>query len=216
MSIYTAPPEIDSEMNMEDPDVNYGAGGTCDWGVFYAGEIKTLLFRAIVNFDVSALSGRTINSAKLVRYIFSVQGGGWAATIYRCTRPSTWTEGGVTWNKYDGANTWTSEGGDLDETTPTPKTLTETSSTGRHEISGMGSFVTDALSLRSGLVSLIMRADDEDPGTTKYVNWHSKESTGGGRWRLVVDHSGDPIGLHRHPGRGFLRGFQRGFERGGT
>ncbi len=81
------------------------------------------------------------------------------------------------------------------------------------EITGLIDFATDALDNRSGIVSLILRLDDEDPGTTEGEVLYTREKVPlvTRQWRFVVDHDGAPI---RNRERGFLRGVQRGVARG--
>jgi Disaggregatase related repeat len=70
--------------------------------------------RMLINFDLSSIpAGSLINSAVLTltaRLTFT----GANVGIYRVTR--SWTEGGVTWNKYDGSTNWTAAGGDFNAT----------------------------------------------------------------------------------------------------
>lgn len=178
--------DIDSLMEgVTNPDTNYGASNGLGVGAIVVAGEKAFLYRAIGNFDVSALSGEVINSAKLECYVYSTAGGSFAASVYRCTRPATWTEGGVTWNKYDGINAWTAGGGDYDAGTPPPVAFATRVPVGWMTITGMKGFVDDALSLRSDVVSLILKADDEDPAATETCTWYQKDF-GSNIWRLVV------------------------------
>ena len=45
-----------------------------------------------------------------------------------------------------------------------------------------------------GILSLIFRLNDEDPGTDEGVTWYSKE--GATPWTLVVDYEGAQIGFN--------------------
>lgn len=211
MATYATRPTIDSHMDQKQPDANYGQANAVEMGPTYYGGSKDKLRRAIANFNVSALQGRTITAAQIRRVISGAIGPpqGFAATIYRCTRPATWTETGVTWNKYNGANNWTTAGGDYDQTTPAPVHYIETT----NPIPGLKDFVIDALNNRTGIVSIIIRVDNENPGVTTWASWWSRQYQMH-IWRLEVDHSGDPIGLRKAVERGFLRGAQRGVMRG--
>lgn len=175
------------------PDGNYGSTYGLYNDIMYTGEDKTLWRRTVGIFDVSSLSGATINSAKLVRTIGNVSSGGYAAILSRCTRPADVVEHQVTWNNYNTGNSWTSSGGDFDDTggggAPAKIDYTEASSTGTHEITGLVTFVTDALASRSGKMAIIIRMVDEDPGITRQVSWYSKEyGTEADRWYLEVDY----------------------------
>ena len=170
-------------------DVNFGAYIYIRHGVTYDGGTKSQWYRGIANFDVSDLAGAQINSAKLVREVWSLVNGGVLGKISRCTRPANWTEDGVTWNKYDGTSAWTAEGGDFDDGGPPAAiTYSEPTSLGTHEITGLKDFVEDALDNRSGIVSIITRLALEVPGTTTRFVWWSKEHESD-IWRLVIDYT---------------------------
>jgi autotransporter-associated beta strand protein len=89
-------------------DNNDGNGG--DIGVYQARD------RSLLRFDLSALpTGSTLSAASLTLTVSGTFGGnpgGESMNIHRLTQ--SWTEGGVTWNHYDGTNTWASAGGDYD------------------------------------------------------------------------------------------------------
>ncbi len=171
-------------------DLNAGASISIAIGTFFSGETKLAIDRPIVNFDVSSIATATINSAKLVREVWSVTNGGFSAKLSRCTRPSTWVELNSTWNDYDAPISWSSVGGDFDDVTPGVVTYTEASGTGSDEITGLLDYVTDAISNRSNIVSLILRASDEEPGATARNFWRSREyGTEAERWYLEVDYT---------------------------
>ena len=210
MATYSAYAKIDAHMDLVSKDANYGATASVELGGVFIND-KSKFMRAIANFDVSALSGRTIDNAELRMLRSGLSNPGFDATIYRCTRPDGWTEGGVTWNKYDGSSDWTDAGGDFDEVTPTPKAISALPSPGWNVFTGMKDFVTDAIDNRNGVVSLIIKADDENPPQTAWVSWQANDASID-VWRFVIDHSGAPIGARRE--RGFIRGVQRGTLRG--
>lgn len=152
----------DSFMDANVPDTNFGDELYSKVGVTHLGEEKTSWARGIMNFDVSAVAGEVILAATLHHVVKDV----WAsvaATVYRCSRPSTWTEDGVTWNKYDGVNGWTKVGGDYDENTPTPVGYTTPDSIGWRVVSGLKDFVIDAIDYRDGIVAVIIKLDFEAP-----------------------------------------------------
>lgn len=172
------------------PNNNYGGATILSTVVMYASGTKAFLFRPIVNFDVSSIAGHTINSAKLVAVATSTSGSGWTAKVSRCTRPATWTEMGVTWNKYDGSNAWTAGGGDFDDTTPAAVIFSDPGGAGSFDITGLVNHVTDAISNRSNIVSLILRLSDEDPGVNEGLGVKSREHADtADRWYLEVDYT---------------------------
>jgi len=191
MAQITIVAEVDSFMDGASGNTNHGAETTIYNGEIYAGGSKVLQARPIGNFNVAALASATITDAQLERYL-TVGPATFAATLYRCTRTTSWTENGVTWNKYDGENNWTTGGGDYDGTTPTPIAYTEPVTNGWHTLTGLGPFVTDAISNRGGIVSIIMRADDENPETDKYVIFSSREQTSN-KWLLRINYTGSLI-----------------------
>ena len=177
---------IDSFMDYLNPTANWGTHTEVYQGPLYVAGGKASLYRGIGNFDVSSIASKTIISAFLRRQLQNAEGAPYDIKISRCTRPSTWTETGVTWNKYDWTNNWTSGGGDFDDTTPAAVTFTETAP-GNFDIPGLKNHVTDAIANRSNIVSLILRNVDENPGVTKLSLWYSSESTIGTLWSLVVE-----------------------------
>lgn len=82
--------------------------------------------------------------------------------IKRCTR-TDWVEASATWNKYDGANTWTTPGGDM----ATPEvTLGDITTTGWKSFD-IKTIVDDAWDNRSGILTFIVfrkPADDDTVG----------------------------------------------------
>lgn len=179
---------LDSYMNSDNPDTNYEPGQVIHFGPVFLGGGKDLRQRPIGNFNVSALAGSAVNSAKLRRYTWGITNGGFAATIYRCKQPDTWVESEVTWNDYKLNAAWLAPGGDVDNIIPTPVGYIEATTVGFHEITGLKGLVEDAVANRSNIVSLIIVADDENPGVTHEVNWYDRLlAITARRWRLVID-----------------------------
>ena len=210
MATLTATAQIDSHMDKVNPTVNFGAAAGVECGPVYVLSL-TKVMRGIGNFDVSSLFNRVIDSAQLEFDKSGVSGSNFAATIYRCTRPAEWTQGGVTWNKYDGSNDWTATGGDLDLVTPTPKAIASFLPVNSlNIITGMKDFVVDALDARLGIVSLIIKADDETAtqiSETHWVSWKQQAD-----WKLVVEHSPAPPGAETAKLRISLGSRPRTFE----
>ena len=207
MPVLTLEPAIDSELNPTDATGNFGDLDLILMGLQFAGGDKLNLWRPIANFDVSALSGKQINEAKLVRHIYAVAGEQpWTATIYRCIRAEQWVELEVSWNEYAAGMPWDIAGaggaGDVDRVTPAPVTFTEATGPGDHEILGMKGFVEDALAYRNGLVSIRAQIDVENYEGTRQTSWFSKDY-GSNVWRLVIDYS--PASPGRRSPRGGAR-----------
>ncbi len=75
-------------------------------------EILTAKVRSsLLKFNLSNIpSTAVVSSAVLNVYMYTAPGVSYNVSAYRMTRD--WTELGVTWNKYDGTNAWTTAGGD--------------------------------------------------------------------------------------------------------
>jgi len=184
----TLNPTIDARINGILTTSNYGSQSLLTHGVNYSGGNKTETWRSLLNFNVSALAGATINSAKLRRYITDVVGDPFDVKIARCTRPQDWVEGAVTWERYADGQNWTTQGGDFSDTTPAAVTYSEPSTEDAYvETTGLEAFVEDALQFRNGIVSLLLRNANEAPGTTKVSVYRSSEATN--KPELVVDYT---------------------------
>jgi hypothetical protein len=190
-------PTIDGWVDGLLPDTNTGTGIVV--GEKYTGGLKGYAARTIGNFDVSALAGVVVQSAQIERYVTAVGLGGFGARIYRVVYPTPprstqWTEGGLTYNKYDGVSAWTLAGGDFDLSVPAPVAYVEASALFWHTILGLREFVVDALANRAGLLSILMKPDDEVPGMSRYVE--AKDRTAVEKWLLRVTY-----GVGATPGR---------------
>jgi|WetSurMetagenome_2_1015567.scaffolds.fasta_scaffold95396_2 hypothetical protein len=100
------PSNADARIVSGHPNTNYGTEPDTWIGQDGAGNVN----RAVLSLDFSVLLHYTI-TAVLLELNFGTYDSGRTLWVYRLTRP-TWTEDGVTWNKYDGTNSWTSAGGD--------------------------------------------------------------------------------------------------------
>jgi hypothetical protein len=172
VTVATIYASIDSDMDADAPDANYGAVTGLRVGIEYQGGSKVSNRRFIAKFDVSSLAGEQIDAAELHRKVTYVVSGGFAAHVGRCTRPATWTEVGVTWNKYNGVDAWTVAGGDIDGALDLA--YIEASVTGEHVIYGLKALVDDALANRAGVVAVILRPDLAS-GYSSFVVFWSRE-----------------------------------------
>jgi hypothetical protein len=79
--------------------------------------------RILIEFNLSGIpSNARITSANLKLYVTAKGSGDPVTNVYRLTQ--SWTESGVTWNKYDGTNNWATAGGDYDSTVWATATVT--------------------------------------------------------------------------------------------
>jgi hypothetical protein len=169
MTDFTATPLRDTFCRGLDPqkDTNFGTSGSLSLGTNYLGGAKVLLDRFLLDFDISGVASQRnfITAAQLELTLGALTGTTAAAWLQRIKRElSPWTEPGATWNKHDGANTWTVDCGDGDTTTP-PRIAFNLPS-GDLTITGLKDHVLDALDNRAGILALVARLDDEssNPG----------------------------------------------------
>jgi hypothetical protein len=170
----------------------FAMAGRWDLGVQYVGASKGFVRRTLASFNVfgGAMSGRplagsdTIVSAELIANVTLIIGpSGWPATIERITRVD-WDYATADWTHYKTGASWTVAGGDV-ATPPAAVGFTSPSTTGDAVISGLLEFVTDAIALRSGLVIVRLRANNEAPAQTQWCNFDAM-LTSAARPRLRV------------------------------
>lgn len=106
------PSSYDTTLNALSPDNNHGG---LDY-VVVRGHLDP--YRVLEQFDLSVIpAGSVVSSATLKLYDYmwlSYNPVGRTYWAYRVTQ--SWTEGGATWNKYDGVNSWATPGGDYTAT----------------------------------------------------------------------------------------------------
>ena len=101
----------DSYIKEDKVDTNYGTGGD----LISKSQINNKENRVLLLFNLSEIPFNvTITNATLELYYNYDSGQDVNLSLYRLTRQ--WTETGVTWNTYDGTNSWTTAGGDYDST----------------------------------------------------------------------------------------------------
>lgn len=98
----TLNPFQDSYINEEAKTTNYGNATT-----LLEGKLNTYFMKALIQFNLSSLAGRTIDSATLRLYATAVNQDD-IVDIYRLRR--SWVEGEVTWNKSDISTNWGTAG----------------------------------------------------------------------------------------------------------
>ncbi len=180
----------DSYMNEGAKDTNYGGQTYIEvsskpsaWGNA----------RGILKFDLSSIpSGSTITSVTLSLYLYSTRGYDRTYCIHKVTK--NWTESGVTWNKYDGTNNWTTSGGDYEATASATVTagavwniwVNWSSSTLVSDVQG---FVNNP----STNFGWIIKDQTEGSSNQDWVRFYSKEYTETTlRPKLAVTYSGEP------------------------
>lgn len=157
---------------------NYGEQPEHYIGRFIVLKDLGVFFRTLFRFDLSAILGATVIDATLSLSL----GTGSTLTnetysIHRLTQPD-WTELGVTWNTYDETNPWVTPGGDFD---PTPAQAITLTTPQPLLYDNLKTLVQDAISLRGGMLDVLIKGTGAVPGSQ----------------RLVVRGSGDPDPLLR-------------------
>lgn len=140
------------------PDTNYGSGTYL---------VIDGLDNSVLEFSISTLGNITedeVDEAILHLYYYSYSTCndpvGKTSSVYQMTK-GNWTEAGVTWNKYDGVNSWASPGGDYDAGT---KIDVVTPSVGAWMTWDITDIVKDELSGNSTTIDLLV----ESPGYGGY------------------------------------------------
>jgi len=147
----------DSYMDAANPDANYGAATTMIWGNGKSGALRPII--KANSFPAPFLA--TIDSC----YLYLVASGistGWSDGHLGLVTPySSWTETGVTWNKYNSTSYWTTPGGDWSTSNPPTADNLQCNATG-----GRYFDITElcrwALNNRARWLDLIGYRDDTD------------------------------------------------------
>jgi hypothetical protein len=127
----------------------------------------TTYCRYLARFELTDIPiGSAIVSAKLTLVKDSgTYPNGAAFRLRRVTR-GDWTELGATWNLYDGTNSWTVSGGDVDEEGGTEINLA--SSDTQLVFADLERLVADAITFRGGLLNLLVIGNETV--TSEFVN----------------------------------------------
>ncbi len=168
------PSSADSYMNEGAKDTNYGGETYIEvsskpsaWGNA----------RGILKFDLSSIpSGSTITSVTLSLYLYSTRGTNRTYGVHKVTK--NWTESGVTWNKYDGTNNWSTSGGDYAATASATVTAGAVYNTWvEWSDSALASDVSDFVNNSSTNFGWIIKDQTEGSSNQDWVRFYSKEHT---------------------------------------
>ncbi len=106
------PPSQDTALMLTNPTTNYGSAAGTTAGFYTAPGQEE---RSLLQYDLSAYAGYTVNSATLYMYrYYKYSSGTLSADVHRVTVP--WLEGEATWNSAKTGVTWSQAGGDYDPT----------------------------------------------------------------------------------------------------
>ena len=179
----------DTHLRDNQADNNFGANNT-----MVVGENKnvSILFRGLIKFDLSSIpSNATIDDATLSMWPNDHQADtDGTFKLYRSLR--VWTEGGATWNKYDGTNSWGTAGGfnasDHEQTEIASLLITAPPSIGaQHDWTITPAKVQDwidgTLTNNGMMIKTVLELNDQ-------INWKSSDfSDASQRPRLVVNYT---------------------------
>jgi hypothetical protein len=132
------------------------------------------VYRTLLRFDLSTLTGSTLTSATLSQYASSVQAANVSFTVCRLTH-AAWTETGATWSTYDGTHAWASLGGDYTTTDPACVSFTGPSTTGAFNVTVTG-LAQDALAHRGEQLQMLIKRVTET-GTDYYLARSREDAT---------------------------------------
>lgn len=139
--------------------------------------------RSLLRFDLSgvpsiaAVSAASLTLTDVSGYTVSA---GSSFKVYRITQTS-WTDTGVTWNKYDGSSTWT-KGGEFSTALLDSHVIVAGVTT--FSFSSMVGLVNDALQNRSNILDVIVAGSStvEGIGSDEYIQFRSIENASTGTW----------------------------------
>lgn len=115
-------------------------------GAFTAGNFSGSTRNGLIDFTMSSGSG-TISKVTLFLYSSGEIRSGGTHSAHQITTTG-WTQAGVTWNKYDGTNNWTTAGGDYGSAIYTTGTISGTPGWVQFDL--MGGSASNPLTLNWG------------------------------------------------------------------
>lgn len=198
---------MDAQIYDTAPNTNTGAATSLTYG--FTTVKSTSIYRAVMRFDVSRLSGRskTITAARIIACSTgdTTDPGSQTFGCYKITTTggtnygTGWTEGGVTWNKYDGANNWGTAGGSFEATTPTPPTWSHAAvASGDFDMvpdsANFRAMVQDAIDNEAGILSVIVKRTSEF-GPVETQNIATKENGSNPPPRLELTYTPDDVSI---------------------
>jgi hypothetical protein len=174
----------DGTLQQGSPTTNYGSQTKVAAYCYNASAPQ----RFVTKFTLPSGSG-TITDVTL-NFKSQYQGGNVGTLNVHTMTQTAWTEGGATWNKYDGTNDWTAAGGDY---TGTVIDSVSTASAGNWNIlTLMGAGATNPLTINwSDVVYLLVKVSNEsNTGLEDGGEFDSKDSgTPGNRPYLEITYT---------------------------
>ncbi|MGD9644439.1 MAG: DNRLRE domain-containing protein [Pirellulales bacterium] len=174
---------VDAYITDAVPTGNFGTAETLLVGTNVIGSAFNM--RSLLRFDVSGVPlGTAILQATLhLQITSSILASDDAFTAYRLTQTG-WTEDGVTWEKYDGSNNWSTAGGDYSLVGAAACVLQEPGDV-HFDVTAL---VLDAIANRGGILNLLIKGSES--GSTQFMEVSSSdEPTALIRPLLTIDYS---------------------------
>ena len=161
---------VDAYLISNTPNSNTGTSTDLLTGTLFLGG-NSIYYRSLLRFDLSSIpSGVSAATLTLTKAGSVLDSPPQTFACYRLTQ-TAWTETGVTWNRYDGTNTWTSAGGDY--TTALGHELV-ISSTAAMLAFSIPQLCADAVANRNGLLNVIVTGPQTE-GVSNYCNCASSD-----------------------------------------
>lgn len=154
------PAGIDTTLVSTGPGTNFGTGQSSIIGLLVIGKAQAK-YRFLLQFDISAIpAGSTITGTSLVLKRFTSSGlSNTPFTANRITQPA-WEELAATWLNYASALPWAQAGGDFTASGQSSASINSPDDLVFNDLA-MAALAQDAIDNRSGLLELLVKADDE-------------------------------------------------------
>ena len=164
--------------------INYASQTFMFLGSFFVLDVTTY-HRGVLSFDISAAAvSPAISSATLSVYSDGSGDtpGTSTFTAKRLTR-TNWTEAGVTWNRYDGTNNWTTAGGDATSTNQATAEAVGNATVVTFDVTAM---LRDAIAAGLTRLHVLLSGPEADGASNYYAGFTSETSTAAERPKLEI------------------------------
>lgn len=177
----------DADIRSQNPTTAYGG-----FDKFYLGRYESSgarYVKVLLDFDLSAIpAGAIVTSATLdLVYYGSNENFGVATGLVTCTRlTNAWTEATCTWNTRDGSNAWAGGAGlpSVDTNVTGSGTV---GSVGANLAADIAALCQDAISNRSGLLSMLLTAPDVANNAQAFCS--AEHATAANRPKVTVNYA---------------------------
>jgi hypothetical protein len=171
-STSTYSPSIDTFLQESSPTTNYGTGVNLKMGEVGSGGNRR---QGVIEFDLSSVT----NTTDIVQADFNLvalsSGGSATHSMTIARLPQSFTEGGATWNTYDGSNSWPGGGGAGGDAATDEPTYSLSVGTTTSQSVDIRDLVIDAVTRRSGVLRLVIYM--ASTGTAGNTNFGSEDTS---------------------------------------